>query len=235
MPFRAEAVAIPYEGTTLPGYFMSPASDGKPRKTLIAQTGFDGTGEEMFYSIGRSALERGYNFIIFEGPGQGGALRAQGLYFRQDWENVVSPVVDFALKRKEVDHKRLALLGESMGGYLVPRAAAFEHRLAAIVANPGSVSLRGTGFPKQKDLDWMAKHPEKANRDLRASMAKSAGLRWFLNNGMYTCGKKDPARVSAVLGRIRAEGPDRQDRKPDFGHSEPPGYIFQRGEPEGPV
>ena len=82
---------------------MTPAGKPGPRKTLIAQTGFDGTGEEMFYSIGRAALERGYNLIIFEGPGQGGALRAQGLHFRHEWEKAVTPVVDFALRQKEVD------------------------------------------------------------------------------------------------------------------------------------
>ena len=192
LPYPAKAVSIPYEKTTLPGYFMRPSAGYKPRKTLIAQTGFDGTGEELFYSIGRPALERGYNLLIFEGPGQGGALRAQGLYFRHDWDKVVTPVVDFALRQKGVDPKRIALAGESMGGYLVPRAAAVEHRLAAIVANPGSVDLRGKGFPKPDALAWMIKHPDKVNQDFKKAMAKSTGLRWFINNGMYTCGKKTP-------------------------------------------
>ena len=200
LPYPAKSVAIPYENTTLPGYFMTPAGKPGPRKTLIAQTGFDGTGEEMFYSIGRAALERGYNLIIFEGPGQGGALRAQGLHFRHEWEKVVTPVVDFALRQKEVDPGRIALAGDSMGGFLVARAAAFEHRLAAVVSNPGSVSLRGKGYPKQKDMDWMVKHPGKAGLDLKKSMAKSTGLRWFFNNGMFTCGKKTPLEFLVFWG-----------------------------------
>src|SRR5262249_33069907 len=47
------------------------------------------------------------------------------------------PVVDYALTRPEVDPARLALLGISQGGYWVPRAVAFEQRIAAAVADPG--------------------------------------------------------------------------------------------------
>jgi hypothetical protein len=46
-------------------------------------------------------------------------------------------VVDAMLRHREVDPKRIALLGVSQGGYWVPRALAFEHRIAAGVADPG--------------------------------------------------------------------------------------------------
>jgi hypothetical protein len=47
------------------------------------------------------------------------------------------PVVDFAVGIPEVNQERLVLIGRSFGGYLAPRAAAFEHRLAAVIADPG--------------------------------------------------------------------------------------------------
>ena len=50
---------------------------------------------------------------------------------------MITPVVDFALARPEVDPDKVALTGISQGGYWVLRAAAFEHRLAAVVADPG--------------------------------------------------------------------------------------------------
>jgi hypothetical protein len=59
------------------------------------------------------------------------------LYFRPDWEKVITPVVDAMLRRRDVDPKRIALVGISQGGYWVPRALAFEHRIAAGVADPG--------------------------------------------------------------------------------------------------
>ena len=54
---------------------------------------------------------------------------------------VITPVVDFALARDTVDPKRIALLGVSHGGYWVPRAVAFEKRIAAAVADPGVVDV----------------------------------------------------------------------------------------------
>src|SRR5215467_8822977 len=60
---------------------------------------------------------------------------------RPDWENVVRAVVDFVLARPEVDPGRVALIGWSFGGYLAPRAASGEPRLAACIADPGQWDL----------------------------------------------------------------------------------------------
>src|SRR5436190_22026589 len=60
-----------------------------PRKTLLSTGGYDGTCEELFFSVAGGALKRGYNVLIFDGPGQGGALVMQKLPMRADWENVV--------------------------------------------------------------------------------------------------------------------------------------------------
>ena len=201
MDHPVEAVKIPYQGTTLPGYVMRPDDSLVPRKTLIVQTGFDGTGEELYFEVAFFALARGYNVLIFEGPGQGGPLREQHLYFRPDWEKVVTPVVDFALSRPEFDPNRLALLGISMGGYLVVRATAFEHRLTAVVANPGSCDLLEGQGPDQKEreVEGIKKYPDEVNKSLRQKMKTDVGLRWAMNNGMFTFGKSEPTGFILAL------------------------------------
>ncbi|MCK9910570.1 alpha/beta fold hydrolase, partial [Microbacteriaceae bacterium K1510] len=108
--------------------------------TLLINGGFDSTGEELYLQVVASALQRGYNCLTFEGPGQGAVIREQHIPFRHDWEKVVTPMVDYLESRPEVDPKRIALMGISLGGYLAPRAAAFEHRLAACIANDGMFS-----------------------------------------------------------------------------------------------
>lgn len=104
-------------------------------------SGFDGTAEELHFSGALAAVERGYTVLTFDGPGQPGPRHREGLVFRPDWENVITPVVDFAESLPDVDNSRIALLGSSMGGVLAPRAAAFEHRLAALVAVDGVYDL----------------------------------------------------------------------------------------------
>src|SRR5690606_7438164 len=105
--------------------------------TLICTNGYDWNIQELFFAHAPAALLRGYNCLLFDGPGQGRVLYKQGMPMRPDWEAVVTPVVDYALTRPEIDPKRMALVGWSFGGFLAPRAAAFEHRIAALIADPG--------------------------------------------------------------------------------------------------
>ena len=48
-------------------------------------------------------------------------------------------MVDWLRARPEVDRRRISLIGQSFGGYLTARAAAYEHRLAGLVTDPGVV------------------------------------------------------------------------------------------------
>ena len=131
-----EAVKIPYEDTTLPGYFYrSPSATGKA-PTLIVHQGRDAWPEET-KQILDAAMKRGYHVLQVHGPGQGAAIRIQGIPFRPDWEKAISPAIDFAVAQPVVDPERIALIGYSMGGALAPRAAAFDQRIKLCIANPG--------------------------------------------------------------------------------------------------
>jgi hypothetical protein len=140
----AERLEVPYEGTTLPGYFFRSGPAGEPRRTLIFNNGSDGSVVGAWTDGIACALARGWNAMTFDGPGQNAALVRQGLAFRPDWEKVITPVVDFLCARPDTDGGKLALLGVSQGGYWVPRALAFEHRIAAGVADPGVVDVSTT-------------------------------------------------------------------------------------------
>ena len=137
----AERIAIPYENTALHGYFFRATDDSGPRPTLIITGGYDSTAEETYFFSGAAAVARGYHCLVFDGPGQGAAIIEDGMVFRPDWEAVIGPVVDFACARPDVDPAKIALMGISFGGYLAPRAASGEPRLAACIADPGEFSL----------------------------------------------------------------------------------------------
>jgi alpha-beta hydrolase superfamily lysophospholipase len=194
-----EAIEIPYEGSTLPGYFC-PADGGGPAPTLIIHQGFDGTAEETYFGYGRAVMARGYNCLLFEGPGQGSVIRKLGLPFRYDWEKVVTPVVDYALKKPEVDPKRIALMGLSMGGVLAPRAAAYEHRLAALIANAGIYDLfenhlRGLGLTRAEAIKMLTEKSEEYDQAVGEAMEKSVQVYWGITNGMWVFQAKTPSEL----------------------------------------
>lgn len=201
-----EPVEIPYEGTTLRGYFHSVDSSGKPRPTVLLNNGFDGSPEEMHWNGARAAVDRGYNVLVFDGPGQYAAIHDQGLHFRHDWENVVTPVVDYALTRKDVDPAKIALHAESLGGYLAPRAAAFEHRLAACIADDGvydfGTSLL-TGIPAEKREQvraaLFAQTAPELDAALDQAMKTNSVARWSFNHGMYVTGTNSPRAFVAAM------------------------------------
>lgn len=184
---RWARVRIPYEGIHLEGYYLNLSGDDRG-PTLLAHGRFDSTVEELFFAIGEAARRYGWNCLIFEGPGQGSALRQHKLPFRHDWEAVVTPVVDFAVNLPGVDPAPIALIGMSLGGYLAPRAAAFEHRISACIAYDGvlnmAVALPETQTPgrdrtqRAAALDTLIAHRTEAPTSLRWALSNAA---WVFN------------------------------------------------------
>jgi hypothetical protein len=139
-----ERLEIPYEGSTLPGYSFRQAAATGARRTLVYTNGSDGSVVGAWSRGIADALARGWTAVTYDGPGQNAALVRQHLPFRPDWENVLTPVIDHLVERPDVDPERIAVMGVSQGGYWVPRAAAFEHRIAAAIADPGVVDVSTT-------------------------------------------------------------------------------------------
>ncbi len=133
-----EVVNIPFGEARLPGYFLS-GGEGK-RPTLLVINGGDSTNEEMVHFIGFAAAERGWNCLVFEGPGQWSALQLNpGLVMTIEYEKPVTAVMDYLLQRSDVDPDKIALYGLSLSSQLAARAAAYEKRISACVLNGGPV------------------------------------------------------------------------------------------------
>ncbi|OBB93654.1 alpha/beta fold hydrolase [Mycolicibacterium peregrinum] len=183
-------VAIPFENTELPGYLFLVDDTGTPRPTVIYTNGFDSTAEEGYFVIGAAALRRGYNFLAYDGPGQGWMIRGQKVPYRPDWENVLGPVVDWALTIPDIAPDKIAHFGYSLGGYLVARYASRDHRSAAIVCNDGLRSFYASYPPIPGDLLALIEN----HRDTEAlpaldAMAESdTNARWGLQNGVWVNG-----------------------------------------------
>ena len=128
-------VAVPFEGTTLPAYFTNASTDGSPVPVVIMWNGLDSTKEHMYTSGWPAEMAaRGISVLQVDCPGSGEALRLQGLAARIETEEWAAACVDWLETRDDVRADRIGLVGWSLGGYYVPRAAAFEKRLALAVA-----------------------------------------------------------------------------------------------------
>jgi pimeloyl-ACP methyl ester carboxylesterase len=189
-----ERVEIPYEGTTLPGFFYKADESGEPRPTIIFHGGYDSSLEEMFFYGGAAAVRRGYNCLTFDGPGQGLPLREQGLVFRHDWEKVVTPAVDFALARPDVDGTRLGLIGMSLGGYLAARTVAFEQRFGAAVFFDGVYDVHGAVqgvIPDEAMKAYATGDKATGDRIVHDMMSRSTNVRWAVEQGLWSFGAHD--------------------------------------------
>lgn len=173
MPTPTEAVSIPYDKGSLPGWFMRPAADDRRRPTIIMNNGSDGQNVDMLGQGGLAALARGFNVVIFEGPGQGSQLFVDNVPFRPDWQNVITPIVDWLGKRSDVATDKIALRGISFGGLLTPQAASVEHRIAALVADPGSMATKND-YPPVIQQAGSAGTPEQVNAEWNDVIAKGA-------------------------------------------------------------
>lgn len=131
-----EKIAIPFPGADLSGLLSIPAGDG-PHPIVMFLPGLDSTKEQRHGGRG-SLLRRGMAVLSLDGPGQGEI--SPKLPIRHDYEVAVSAAIDFLESHDRIDASRVGLIGASLGGYYACRAAAFEPRVTAAVANCGPYS-----------------------------------------------------------------------------------------------
>jgi len=132
---------VPYQDQSLPGVFLRHADPDAPTALVIG--GADTCFEDLFLTIGRNLLERGYSVALVDLPGQG-ITQAQGLHWEPEAERPISKVIDLLVERFGAVPGRIALIGLSLGGYFVTRAAGHETRLATVIAS--------TPFPSPAQL-----------------------------------------------------------------------------------
>ncbi|KHN97589.1 2,6-dihydropseudooxynicotine hydrolase [Metarhizium album ARSEF 1941] len=216
-PGRRISLGASNDSFTIPAIFYGCGMPG-PRPTLILGNGYDGAQEEMYHVIGQAALERGINVMTYEGPGQPSVRREQNLGFIPDWEKVVTPVIDHLLTRPEVDPRAIGLLGYSMGGYLAPRAAAFDHRLAAVLAVDGVYDYGAANldkFPERMRAIFKAGDATLFNRLVEQRLADPAATTaavWGVQQGLWSFNVETPFEwmtkledytLASVLPKIR--------------------------------
>jgi len=132
---RIEPVEIPYEGGSLPAYFVHAEHAPAGRTPCVVYfDGLDITKELCYLRGGPEIVRRGLSCLIVDGPGNGESSRFRGFSLRHDYERAGTAALEYLRTRPDVDADRVGVLAVSLGGYYAPRVAAFEPRYRACVA-----------------------------------------------------------------------------------------------------
>jgi pimeloyl-ACP methyl ester carboxylesterase len=197
---RYEQIIVPYESSSLRALYISAPEGGDQKPLIVMVGGFDSTLEELYLVLGKAAGDRGYPVLLYEGPGQGQALR-NGLKFLPEWERPTKAVLDEFL-RTHARPTKMILVGMSMGGYFAPRAAAFEERFDGVVA-----------YDTCFDFGQCAR-PIVAALVSDAMAMKNPDVAWGYNNALWTLGTRGvadtikafgPYTLASVADRIRQD------------------------------
>jgi len=193
---RCERITVPYEGASLRALYLSGGSGSERKPLIVVVGGFDSILEELYFVIGVPAVQRGYSVLLYEGPGQGDALRTHGLPYIPEWERPNGAVLDEFL-RTHAKPSSIVLVGMSMGGYFAPRAAAFDPRIDGVVAFDVCYDFGAGAAP----ILAAAASPLAAN---------NPDVMWGYHNSLWTLGTKNlPDTQKAVKAFTLAPIADR--------------------------
>jgi pimeloyl-ACP methyl ester carboxylesterase len=188
-----EVHVVPYSDGKASGALPVYRFDARQKKgTVVVHGGFDSYVEE-FFPMAFFFVDAGYDVVLFEGPGQGGALEDAGLPLTPEWEGPVAAVLDHF----ELDD--VSLIGISLGGGLCIRAAAFEPRVRRVVAYDALYDFLDNFLLKMPPVvaalfrRCVASNVAgPVNALMGRAMRTNMGADWLLRQGMHITGTATP-------------------------------------------
>lgn len=201
---RHERLKAPYGKHHLNAVYYPGPPGAQARPLIVLCGGYDSTLEELYFVLVRAAHERGYSVLTYEGPGQGAVLREQGLPFTHEWEKPTAAVIDAFLAAHPKPPK-MVLVGMSLGGYLAPRAAAYDSRFDGVVAYDvlydfGAVARHNTpGL-----VFWLRERGWDTLLDGMVALKTrlSPGFAWGVANGKWVMGTRNAMDTYDAMQRF---------------------------------
>lgn len=128
-----ERVEFPFDGVAMAGWLRKPRGVSRPPVAIILP-GLDACKEEL-HAWAQAFVDRGVAALTLDGPGQGET--SFKLPVTHEWGRVAGAVIDALERRDDVDGRRVGIVGQSLGAFYAPLAAAGEPRLKGCIANCG--------------------------------------------------------------------------------------------------
>jgi len=189
---------VPYGDKFLPAMRLSAKSQPK-KGTIVLHGGFDSFIEE-FYSMMAFFSEHDYDVVGFDGPGQGAARRRYGISFDYEWEKPAKAILDY------FNINAVTWLGISMGGYLCFRAAAFEPRIAHVIASSVAYDYaRFHNIVAEKVGEFFFTRLRRISNYKMKKMIERGGMpAWMISNLMYIANTNEPIEATDLMLKLNA-------------------------------
>ncbi len=155
----AEPLSISWSGAEMRGWLVRPAAGTGhgERPLMMIHNGLGSPMSDTVMTGLQDASRRGWNTLVFDGPGQGRMRFIENVGPVDDWGPVGVAMLDAALAAGGIDERRVVAAGISDGGYLAARHAAADPRVTALVCDPGVLRpLEGVlgGLPDGLRAAW---------------------------------------------------------------------------------
>src|SRR5579859_7692105 len=199
---QSDRQTIPYADGQVEGFLPAYRfATAQSKGAIVFFGGFDSYIEELLPAL-FYLRDAGYEVIAFEGPGQGGALNEAGLAMTSEWHKPVKAILDYY----HLDE--VTLVGLSIGGGLVMRAAAFEPRVARVIAYDVLTDFFGANLGQIHPLirgllstQLRLRAAPVVNVMAGIAMKQSPILEWGLAQGMHVTGTSSPYEYLQAIRR----------------------------------
>ena len=169
---KIESVSIPFKGKSIPAWFHLPPgySSGK-LSVVISIPGMDSFKEASVALANDRWLQRGVAVLAIDGPGQYESPLLGVYVSMQNWIDAGPAVVDWLLKRPEIDGAKIGCTGTSFGSFFGTIMAANEPRIAATAVmstclEPGCHTIFEEASPTfKKRFMWMSNYTDEDKFD----------------------------------------------------------------------
>jgi dienelactone hydrolase len=169
---KIEAVAIPFKGKSIPGWFhLPPGYSGGKLPVVIAIPGMDSFKETSVALANDRWMSRGAAVLAIDGPGQYESPLL-GIYVSmQNWIDAGPALVDWLLARSEIDGQKIGVTGTSFGSFFGTILTANEPRISATTVSstclePGCHTIFEEASPTfKKRFMWMSNYTDETKFD----------------------------------------------------------------------
>lgn len=144
--YPIERVEVPFDNGKTISCLLHLLPDRRKAPVVIYVPGMDQTKEVFPRAHHNIALARGFHVLAMDGPGQGNSNLQKIRAVKDNYERAGAAVISYLQKRPEVDAKKIAVYGISMGSYWSLRLSSYDHRAAAVVSSVACFNPNNTIF-----------------------------------------------------------------------------------------